>query len=122
MPRKFNKQKKLHVKKGDMVKVISGASRGKGKEDGIGKVLMVFPETERVLVEGINVRVKHQKPNQEYPQGGRLQKEMPIHVSNVMPLDPVSNEPTRVGRKKIEENGKSRWVRYSKLSGEVLDK
>ncbi len=116
MSRKKNKQKKLHVKKGDMVKVISGASRG------TGKVLMVFPDKERVLVEGINIRVKHQKPNQEYPQGGRLEQEMPVHVSNVMPLDPVSNEPTRVGRKKINEDGKTRWVRYSKLSGEVLDK
>lgn len=116
MPRKFNKQKKLHIKKGDMVKVISGASRG------TGKVLMVFPDTERVVVEGINVKVKHQKPNQQYPQGGRIEQEMPIHVSNVLPLDPVSNEPTRIGRKKLEENGKTRWVRYSKLSGEVLDK
>lgn len=116
MPRKFNKQKKLHVKKGDMVEVISGASRGRGK------VLAVFPDKERVLVEGINIRIKHQKPNQQYQQGGRLEREMPVHVSNVMPLDPVSNEPTRIGRKKIEEDGKTRWVRVSKLSGEVLDK
>jgi len=99
-----------------MVKVISGASKG------TGKVLMVFPNTERVLVEGINIRVKHQKASQEYPKGGRLEQEMPVHVSNCMPLDPVSNEPTRVGRKKLNEDGKTRWVRYSKLSGEVLDK
>jgi large subunit ribosomal protein L24 len=117
MPRKLNKQNKLHVKKGDIVKVISGASKGVE-----GRVLMVFPTDQRVLVEGANIRVKHQKPNQEYPKGGRLEKEMPIHVSNVLPLDPVNNEPTRVGRKRIEESGKSRWVRYSKLSGEVLDK
>jgi len=99
-----------------MVKVISGASKG------TGKILMVFPDTQRVLVEGINIRVKHQKASQEYPQGGRIEQEMPIHVSNVMPLDPVSNEPTRIGRKKLNEDGKTRWVRFSKLSGEVLDK
>jgi len=116
MPRRKNKQNKLHVKKGDMVKVISGASKG------TGKILMVFPDTQRVLVEGINIRVKHQKPSQEYPKGGRVEQEMPVHVSNVMPLDPVSNEPTRIGRKKLNEDGKTRWVRFSKLSGEVLDK
>lgn len=117
MPRKFNKQNKLHVKKGDIVSVIAGNDKGQS-----GRVLMVFPEKNRVLVEGINMRTKHQKPSQEYPQGGRIKQEMPIHVSNVLPLDPASNEPTRVGRKRIEEEGKGRWVRYSKLSGEVLDK
>lgn len=117
MPRKFNKQNKLHVKKGDIVSVIAGNDKGQS-----GRVLMVFPEKNRVLVEGINMRTKHQKPSQEYPQGGRIKQEMPIHVSNVLPQDPVSNEPTRVGRKRIEEEGKGRWVRYSKLSGEVLDK
>lgn len=117
MPRKFNKQNKLHVKKGDMIQVIAGNDKGLK-----GRVLMVFPEKQRVLVEGINMRTKHQKPSQEYPQGGRIKQEMPIHVSNVLPLDPASGEPTRIGRKRIEENGKGRWVRFSKLSGEVLDK
>jgi large subunit ribosomal protein L24 len=117
MPRKFNKQNKLHVKKGDMIQVIAGNDKGLK-----GRVLMVFPEKERVLVEGINMRTKHQKPSQEYPQGGRIKQEMPIHASNVLPLGPASGEPTRIGRKRIEENGKGRWVRYSKLSGEVLDK
>jgi large subunit ribosomal protein L24 len=117
MPRKFNKQKKLHVKKGDIVEVIAGNDKGQK-----GKILMVFPDKERVLVEGINMHTKHQKPSQEYPQGGRMQREMSVHVSNVLPRDPVSNEPTRVGRKRIEEKGKERWVRYSRLSGEVLDK
>ncbi len=117
MSRKFNKQNKLHIKRGDVVKVISGADKGS-----TGRVLMVFPAKERVLVEGVNVRTKHQKPSQEYPQGGRLDREMPIHVSNVLPIDPTNNEATRVGRTKIEENGKSRWVRVSKLSGEVIDK
>jgi large subunit ribosomal protein L24 len=117
MPRTSNQQKKLHVKKGDIVMVISGNDKGKQ-----GRILTVYAAKERVLVEGINMRVKHQKPNQENPQGGRSEREMPIHVSNVMPLDPVSNEPTRIGRKRVEANGKTQWVRYAKKSGELLDK
>lgn len=113
----MNNQRKLHVKKGDTVSVLSGNDKGK-----TGKVLRVFPDKERVLVEGVNVRTKHQKPNQEFPQGGRVEREMPIHVSNVLPLDPSTNEPTRIGRKKVEENGISKWYRYSKISGELLDK
>lgn len=117
MPRKFNKQKKLHVKRGDTVKVIAGNDKG-----ATGKILDIYPKKDRVLVEGVNIRVKHHKPSQQYPQGGRMEQEMPIHISNVMPLDPVSGNATRIGRKRIEETGKSRWVRYSKESGEVLDK
>lgn len=117
MPRKYNKQPKLHIRKGDTVEVISGNDKGKR-----GKVLMVFPKKLRVLVEGINIRIKHQKPSQEHPQGGRLEKEMPIHISNVLPVDPVSDEATRIGRKLITEAGKERWVRVAKVSGETLDK
>ena len=75
-----------------------------------------------VLIEGINMRTHHEKPTQENPQGGRLRREAPIHVSNVMVIDPTTGEPTRVGRKKIEDAGRSRWVRYAKSSGEVIDK
>lgn len=117
MSRKLNTQPKLHVKKGDIVSVISGNDKGK-----TGKVLRVFPKKERVLIEGINVRIKHQKPNQEFPQGGRISREMPIHASNVLPLDPSTKQPTRIGRKLIEINGTQRWVRYAKVSGEILDK
>ncbi len=117
MPRKFNTQNKLHVKKGDEVLVIAGNNKGER-----GKVLMVFPKNERVLVEGINMKTHHEKPTQDNPQGGRLKKEAPIHVSNVMVIDPSTGEPTRIGRKRIEENGKGRWVRYAKKSGEMLDK
>ncbi|MEX2395966.1 MAG: 50S ribosomal protein L24, partial [Balneolales bacterium] len=109
--------KKLHVKKNDQVEVLTGNDRGKR-----GKILMVFPEKERVLVEGINMRTKHQKPTQENPQGGRSQQEMPIHVSNVLPIDPTTDEPSRIGRKRITESGKERWVRFAKVSGETLDK
>jgi large subunit ribosomal protein L24 len=70
--------------------VISGNDRGKR-----GKVLRVFPDRDRVLVEGINMRTKHQKPTQENPQGGRMKQEMPIHISNVLPVDPVSDQATR---------------------------
>lgn len=117
MPRTNNEQKKLHVKKGDIVEVLSGNDKGKR-----GRILTVYPSKERVLIEGVNVRTKHQKPNQNYPKGGRIEKEMPIHASNVLPIDPVQDKPTRIGRKQIEKNGKLRWVRVSKLSGEVLDK
>ncbi len=117
MPRKYNKLKKLHVKKGDDVMVIAGNDKGKK-----GRVLAVFPERERVLVEGINMRIHHEKPTQENPQGGRLRREMSIHSSNVMVIDPTTSEPTRVGRKRVEEEGGGRWARYSKVSGEVIDK
>jgi large subunit ribosomal protein L24 len=117
MPRTKNKQKKFHVKKGDLVEVITGNDRGKR-----GKVLRMFPENERVLIEGINMRTKHQKPTQENPQGGRMKQEMPIHISNVLPVDPVSDQATRVGRTRISETGKGRWVRVAKVSGETIDK
>jgi large subunit ribosomal protein L24 len=123
MPRTQNKQRKLHVKKGDTVvltKSITGVHpRDKGFK---GRVLKVYPETERVLVEGVNVRIRHTKPNKTYPNGGRIEREMPIHISNVMPLDSEGN-PTRVGRKRVEdpETGKGRWVRYAKTNGQELD-
>lgn len=117
MPRTKNKQKKLHIRKGDMVRVISGNDRGKE-----GKVLKVFREKERVIIEGVNIRIKHTRPSQLYPQGGRIQQEMAIHASNVMPID-TDGIPTRIGRKKIEdpETGRGRWVRYAKTTGEELD-
>jgi large subunit ribosomal protein L24 len=117
MPRTTNKQKKLHVKKGDEVKVISGNEKGKE-----GRVLAVFPGKERVLVEGINMRTHHDKPTQENPQGGRIKREASIHISNVMVIDPSTGEPSRIGRKRIEDESGGRWVRYAKKSGEIIDK
>ncbi len=117
MPRRFNTQRKLHVKKGDNVVVLAGNDKGTQ-----GRVLMVFPDKDRVLVEGINIRTHHEKPSQENQQGGRIRKEAPIHVSNVMVVDPSTGEPSRIGRKRLEENGKGRWVRYAKTSGEIIDK
>ncbi|WP_226647356.1 50S ribosomal protein L24 [Mesobacillus subterraneus] len=103
----------MHVKKGDKVMVISGKDKGK-----TGIILEAYPKQSRVLVEGINIVKKHAKPSQVNPQGGILNQEAPIHVSNVMPLDPKSGKPTRVGY--TVENGKK--VRVAKNSGEVLDK
>lgn len=116
MSRKKNPQKKLHVKKGDQVRVIAGNFRGYE-----GRVLRVFPEKERVIVEGVNLRVRHTRPNPAHPQGGRIEREMAIHASNVMPLD-ASGNPTRVGRKRISdpETGSGHWVRYAKTTGEEL--
>jgi large subunit ribosomal protein L24 len=93
--------------------VISGKDKGKQ-----GEVLAAFPKKDRVLVEGVNVVKKHSKPSQVNPQGGIVSQEAPIHVSNVMPLDPKSGEPTRVGYQVID--GKK--VRVAKKSGETLDK
>ncbi|MBF0707199.1 MULTISPECIES: 50S ribosomal protein L24 [Bacillaceae] len=103
----------MHVKKGDKVKVISGKDKGKQ-----GVILEAYPKKERVIVEGVNLVKKHSKPSQANPQGGIIEQEAAVHVSNVMALDPKSGEPTRVGYK--VDNGKK--VRISKKSGEVLDK
>ena len=103
----------MHVKKGDKVMVISGKDKGK-----TGVILAAFPKKDRVLVEGVNIVKKHTKPSQVNPQGGIISQEAPIHVSNVMPIDPKTGEPTRVGYKM--EDGKK--VRVAKKSGEVLDK
>ncbi|MEA2041315.1 MAG: 50S ribosomal protein L24 [Bacteroidota bacterium] len=101
-------QKKLHVKKGDIVKVNAG--NDKGKE---GRILSVFPEKSRALVEGINMIAKHTKPDSENPQGGIVNKEAPIHISNLMVVCPETKEATRIGRKRNEDG---KLVRYSKKS------
>ncbi len=118
MPRTTNQQKKLHIRKGDMVRVTAGNEKGKE-----GKVLRVFRDKERVIVEGVNMRVRHMRPNATYPQGGRVEREMPVHISNVMPLD-SDGDPTRIGRKQIvdPDTGRSRWIRYAKSTGEELDR
>ena len=118
MNKGHNQQKKLHVKKGDMVRVLSGVNKGKE-----GKVLVVYPARERLIIEGVNMRVRHVRPSQLYPSGGRIEQEMSIHISNVQPLD-ASGMPTRIGRRAIEdpETGKKRWVRYAVTTGDELDR
>jgi large subunit ribosomal protein L24 len=117
--RNNNERPKLHVKKGDEVKVISGRERGK-----TGRVLRIVHKKDkftgevqhRAIVEGLNMVTKHKKPDQQNPQGARVEMEAGIHISNLMLLDPKSKTPVRIGRKKTE-NG---WVRISKKSGEII--
>ena len=102
----------MFVKKGDKVKVITG--KDKGKE---GIVLSASPKTNKVVVEGVNVAKKHQKPNNANPQGGIVEFEAPVDASNVMVLD-ANGVAGRVGYKEVD--GKK--VRFNKISGEILDK
>ena len=102
--------KKLHIKKGDQVMIIAGSYKGT-----TGEVLEVLPTKNRAVVEGVNVQKKHQKPSNDNP-GGIIEQNAPIHISNIMLIDPKSGDATRIGRKK--EEGKS--VRYSKKSGEII--
>jgi large subunit ribosomal protein L24 len=105
-------QKKLHIKKGDTVIVIAGESKGQK-----GRVLEVRRTVERALVEGVNLVSKHTKPNAKSPQGGIIKKEAPIHISNLMLVDPSTGKGTRIGRRL---NDKNKLVRYSKKSGEEI--
>jgi large subunit ribosomal protein L24 len=112
MERKYNKQAKLNIRKGDTVKVIAGNDKGKS-----GKVLEVLVEKNRAIVEGINIITKHEKPSAGKPEGGIKKTEASINISNVMLIDPASGNPTRVGRK-LDDKGKLQ--RYSKKTGEFI--
>ena len=105
-------QKKLHIKKGDTVFIITGEYKGQK-----GRVLEVIRKTNKAIVEGINMIAKHTKPNSKHPQGGIIKKEAPVHISNLMLVDPSSGEPTRIGRKLSDKN---RLYRYSIKSGEEI--
>ncbi|MFN3306202.1 MAG: 50S ribosomal protein L24, partial [Candidatus Kapaibacteriota bacterium] len=105
---------KLKLKKGDLVQVIAGNDKG-----AVGRILELYPDKMRVLVEGVNVRKKHTRPTQQNPKGGIISKEMPIHYSNVMILDSDKN-PTRIGIRFEEKDGKIVKVRYSKKNGKDL--
>ena len=103
---------KIHIRKGDTVKVLAGNDKGK-----TGKVLEVLTDKYRAFVEGVNIVTKHVKPSAKNPEGGREQTEAAIHISNLMVVDPASGDATRVGRKR-NESGKLQ--RYSKKSGEFI--
>ena len=106
----------MRVKKNDFVEVITGKNRGKQ-----GKILRVFPETNKVLVEGVNIQFKHERPTQQNQKGGITQREAPIDASNVMLLDPKTNQRTRIGKRELTGTGnKVRFERISKRSGDVL--
>ncbi len=102
----------MHVVKNDTVKILTGKYKGK-----TGKVLKVFPNENRVVVEGVNIIKRHTKPSQKNQQGGIVEKEAPINASNAMVIDPKTSEPTRIGYKYLEDGSK---VRISKKSGEIL--
>jgi large subunit ribosomal protein L24 len=112
MERKTNKQPKLNIKKGDKVRVIAGDDKGKE-----GVVQEILTEKRRVIVEGINIVTKHEKPSAGKPEGGIKKTEAAIHISNVMLIDPASGKVTRVGRK---ANDKGKLQRFSKKTGELI--
>jgi large subunit ribosomal protein L24 len=102
---------KLHVKKDDMIKVIAGKERGK-----TGKVLRVFPDKGRVVVENLNVVKRHTRPNQLNPEGGIVEKEAPLSISNVMLVCGSCNEPTRTGIRRLEDGSKTRYCKKCNAS------
>ncbi|NOQ51496.1 MAG: 50S ribosomal protein L24 [Desulfuromonadaceae bacterium] len=97
---------KLHVKKNDMVKIIAGKENGK-----TGKVLRVFPAKGRVVVENLNVIKRHTRPSQLNPEGGIVEKEAPLSISNVMLVCGSCNEATRTGVRKLEDGSKTRYCK-----------
>jgi large subunit ribosomal protein L24 len=107
----------MKIRKNDLVLVIAGNARGKK-----GKVLKVYPDRDRLIVEGVNIMKRHSRPSQKNPQGGIVQREAPIHVSNVMLLDPKTSEPTRLGTKVVVDatTGKKRRLRVAKATGETF--
>jgi large subunit ribosomal protein L24 len=117
----------MNLKVGDTVVVIAGKDKyTKDKKGNLvpttGKVLKVYPKTERVVVEGVNKVKKHVKPNQMNQKGSIEEREAPIHASNVMLLDPKTNVPTRIGHTTVtDKNGNSKKVRVAKKSGTILD-
>jgi len=104
----------MKIKKGDLVEVISGKDRGKR-----GKVLRVIPKENKVIVEGVNIVKRHQRPVPQLREGGIIEREAPIYACKVMVVCPSCDKRTRVGYKFVEDGKK---VRYCKKCGEILDK
>jgi large subunit ribosomal protein L24 len=102
----------LNLKKNDTVKVISGKARGKS-----GKILRVLADKNRVLVEGVNLAKKHQKPTQQDQKGGIVDREVPIHVSNLMLVSSKTSEPVKVARREVD----GKRVRVEKKTGKAVD-
>lgn len=105
---------KMRIKKEDVVIVISGNNKGD-----TGRVLQVYPKQDRILVEGINLRKRHTRPSQQNQKGGILSKELPLHISNVMLVDSDKN-PTKVGFRKEEIDGKTITIRYAKSNDKKI--
>ncbi|MBP7821520.1 MAG: 50S ribosomal protein L24 [Saprospiraceae bacterium] len=102
---------KLHIKKGDKVMVIAGANKSS-----VGNILQVFPLDSKAIVEGVNIVKRHRKPTQQAEVGQIIEMEAPIHISNLMLVDPKTGQPTKIGRKEVD----GKMVRYSKKSGEII--
>lgn len=103
----------MKIRKGDTIKVVTGNARGK-----IGKVLKVFPEADRVIVEGVNLIKRHTRPTPKNRKGGIIEKEGPIHASNVMYYDNRSNTVARLGHRILVDGKK---VRINKKTGEIIE-
>jgi len=111
----------MHIRKEDQVEVITGDDKGSSSSRRFAKVLRVLPEKNKIVVEGVNRVYKHLKPSAKSQQGGRLSKEMPIDVSNVMLFNPATGKGDRVGFKFVGEGEKRKKVRIFKSNQEVVD-
>ncbi|MBN1554179.1 MAG: 50S ribosomal protein L24 [Phycisphaerae bacterium] len=100
-----------NIRKGDKVVVLTGDDKGK-----TGEVLRVDAKTDKIVVQGVNRVYRHMRPSRRHPHGGRIQKEMPIHISNVLPVDPETSQPTRVGFRHNDNGAKERFARKSGAS------
>jgi large subunit ribosomal protein L24 len=105
---------KFNIKKNDLVMVVNGKEKGKS-----GRVLKVIPEKEKVLLEKINIIKRHSRPHGQQRRGGILEKEAPLHISNVMLICEKCNKPVRIGRRLVEGSKKARFCRKC---GEIFDK
>jgi len=113
MKKKIDIIKKPHIRKGDTVMVITGNDKGQK-----GTVLEVIRKKNRAIVEGLNMVTKHIKPSAQNPEGGVVQTEAGIHISNLMLVDPATGEPTKIGRRRNEEG---KLKRYSKKTDQFID-
>ena len=107
----------MYIRKDDTVVVLTGDDKGVR-----GKVLQVFPKENKVIVQGVNRVYRHLKPSRQNPQGGRLSKEMPVNVSNVMLVDPSTNQPTRVGVRYADDGSKELYAKKSGARIRILAK
>ena len=115
---KTDTKQKVRLRKGDTVVVIAGDDKGTAQKPKIGKVLEIFTDTNRAIVEGVNIVTKHQKPSAGKPEGGIKKTEASIHISNVVLLDPATGKPTKVGRK-LNEKGKLQ--RFARKTGKFIE-
>ncbi len=116
LARKFSRK---HIRKGDMVKVLTGKYASRGDRRVVGRVLAVYKESDRVLVEGVNIVKRHQRPTQKIAKGGIIEKEAPIHISNVQLVCTKCDSPTRVRRERLADGKR---VRVCRKCGEIIDK